>query len=62
MGKRQGDRQTPVRGRPLSCARARGSSVHPREVVKEALRRNAAACILVHNYPARYPTGIAGHA
>ena len=28
-----------------------GASVHPREVVKEALQRNAAACILVHNHP-----------
>jgi DNA repair protein RadC len=28
-----------------------GASVHPREVVKEALHRNAAACILVHNHP-----------
>ena len=28
-----------------------GASVHPREVVKEVLRRNAAACILVHNHP-----------
>jgi DNA repair protein RadC len=28
-----------------------GASVYPREVVKEALGRNAAACILVHNHP-----------
>lgn len=28
-----------------------GAIVHPREVVKEALRRNAAACILAHNHP-----------
>ena len=28
-----------------------GASVHPREVVKEALRLNAAALILVHNHP-----------
>jgi DNA repair protein RadC len=28
-----------------------GASVHPREVVKEALSRCAAACILVHNHP-----------
>jgi DNA repair protein RadC len=28
-----------------------GTSVHPREVVKEALRHNAAAIILVHNHP-----------
>jgi DNA repair protein RadC len=28
-----------------------GAAVHPREVVKEALRYNAAAVILVHNHP-----------
>ena len=28
-----------------------GASVHPREVVKEALRLNAAAVILAHNHP-----------
>jgi DNA repair protein RadC len=28
-----------------------GASVHPREVVKEALRLNAAGVILVHNHP-----------
>jgi DNA repair protein RadC len=28
-----------------------GASVHPREVVKEALRHNAAALILDHNHP-----------
>jgi DNA repair protein RadC len=28
-----------------------GASVHPREVVKEALVRNAAAVILAHNHP-----------
>jgi len=28
-----------------------GASVHPREVVKEALRHNAAAVILGHNHP-----------
>ncbi|MBB6095802.1 DNA repair protein RadC [Povalibacter uvarum] len=28
-----------------------GASVHPREVVKEALAHNAAAVILVHNHP-----------
>ena len=27
------------------------SSVHPREVVKEALKENAAAVILCHNHP-----------
>lgn len=28
-----------------------GASVYPREVVKEALKRNAAAVILSHNHP-----------
>ena len=28
-----------------------GASVHPREVVKDALQRNAAAVILSHNHP-----------
>lgn len=28
-----------------------GASVHPREVVKEALAKNAAAVILAHNHP-----------
>jgi DNA repair protein RadC len=28
-----------------------GASVHPREVVKEALRQNAATVILAHNHP-----------
>ncbi len=27
------------------------SSIHPREVVKEALKHNAAAVILAHNHP-----------
>ena len=28
-----------------------GASVHPREVVKQALARNATAVILAHNHP-----------
>jgi DNA repair protein RadC len=28
-----------------------GAQVHPREVVKSALRHNAAAAILTHNHP-----------
>jgi DNA repair protein RadC len=28
-----------------------GASVHPREIVKEALRQNAAAVIFAHNHP-----------
>ncbi|AAM37032.1 DNA repair protein RadC [Xanthomonas citri pv. citri] len=31
------------------------ASVHPREVVKEALRTNAAAVILAHNHPSGHP-------
>jgi DNA repair protein RadC len=33
-----------------------GSSVHPREVVKSALRHNAAAGILAHNHPSGVST------
>jgi DNA repair protein RadC len=32
-----------------------GASVHPREVVKEALSRNASAVILAHNHPSGVP-------
>lgn len=32
-----------------------GASVHPREVVKEAIARNAAAAILAHNHPSGNP-------
>ncbi|HHM04982.1 MAG TPA: JAB domain-containing protein [Gammaproteobacteria bacterium] len=32
-----------------------GASVHPREVVKSALRHNAAALILAHNHPSGVP-------
>jgi DNA repair protein RadC len=32
-----------------------GASVHPREVVKRALRHNAAAVILTHNHPSGVP-------
>jgi hypothetical protein len=35
-----------------------GASVHPREVVKEALSRSAAACILVHNHPLCFVRGV----
>ena len=31
-------------------------SVYPREIVKQALRYNAAACIFVHNHPSQDPT------
>jgi DNA repair protein RadC len=36
---------------PLFRGTVDGASVYPREVVKEALRRNAAAVILAHNHP-----------
>ena len=36
---------------PLFRGTVDGASVHPREVVKEALARNAAAVILAHNHP-----------
>jgi DNA repair protein RadC len=32
-----------------------GASVYPREVVKEALRHNAAAVIVSHNHPSGNP-------
>jgi DNA repair protein RadC len=32
-----------------------GASVHPREIVKSALRHNAAALILAHNHPSGLP-------
>jgi hypothetical protein len=32
--------------------------VHPREVVKQALARNAAAVILAHNHPLCCGTGV----
>lgn len=32
-----------------------GTSVHPREVVKQALDRHASAVIAVHNHPSGYP-------
>jgi DNA repair protein RadC len=36
---------------PLFRGTVDGASVHPREVVKESLARNAAAVILAHNHP-----------
>ncbi|BFI94962.1 MAG: DNA repair protein RadC [Rhodanobacter sp.] len=32
-----------------------GASVHPREVLRRALERNAAACIFAHNHPSGVP-------
>jgi DNA repair protein RadC len=37
-----------------------GASVHPREVVRQALARNAAAVILAHNHPAAARSSGAG--
>lgn len=37
-----------------------GTSVYPREVVKEALRLNAAAVIVSHNHPSGDPEPSAG--
>ena len=34
-----------------------GASVHPREVVKEALERSTAACVLLHSVP-RHRMGV----
>jgi DNA repair protein RadC len=36
------------------------ASVYPRELVKEALRHNAAAVIVSHNHPERQPRAVAG--
>ena len=36
------------------------AEVHPREVVRAALRRNAAACIFAHNHPSGNPEPSAG--
>ncbi len=41
--------------RELSRGTLDGASVYPREVVKIALERNAAAVILVHNHPSGDP-------
>ncbi len=41
---------------PVSVGSLNSSLVHPREVFKEAVRRNAAAIILVHNHPSGDPT------
>ncbi|MBU4527400.1 MAG: hypothetical protein KUA37_08200 [Desulfomicrobium sp.] len=46
----------------LSIGTVNHVPVYPREVFKRGLELNATALILVHNYPARYPTGIVGHA
>jgi hypothetical protein len=38
-------------GRLASGDHGGGASVHPREVVKQALQHNAAAVVLAHNHP-----------
>lgn len=40
----------------VSVGTLNSSSVHPREVFKNAVRRNAAALVLVHNHPSGDPT------
>ena len=42
----------------LSLGTINQASVYPREVVKSAMRRNAAACVFAHNHPsgACYPS------
>jgi DNA repair protein RadC len=40
-----------IAGENLDRGTIDGASVHPREVVKKALRHNAAAVILAHNHP-----------
>lgn len=41
--------------RPLFRGTVDGASVHPREVVRSAIRCNAAACVLAHNHPSGIP-------
>jgi len=45
------NRQRVIEFVPLFRGTIDGASVYPREVVKEALARNAAAVILAHNHP-----------
>ena len=40
-----------IHDEPLFRGTIDGANVYPREVVKEALGRNAAACILAHSVP-----------
>jgi DNA repair protein RadC len=51
-----------MRDEVLGQGTVNAAPVYPREVVKRALEIQAAAVILVHNYPARYPSRILGHA
>ncbi|MDE2305714.1 MAG: DNA repair protein RadC [Gammaproteobacteria bacterium] len=44
-----------IRFEPLFRGTIDGASVHPREVVKQALRWNAAAVIAAHNHPSGVP-------
>jgi len=45
------NRQRLIECTPIFRGTVDGAAVHPREVVKEALARNAAAVILFHNHP-----------
>ncbi len=38
------------------------AAIYIREVARRALELGSAGVILVHNYPAQYPSGIHGHA
>jgi DNA repair protein RadC len=40
----------------VSIGTLNSSTVHPRELFKNAIRRNAAAVILLHNHPSGDPT------
>lgn len=41
---------------PMARGTIDGAEVHPREIVKTALRHNSAALILAHNHPSGVPT------
>jgi DNA repair protein RadC len=45
------NKHVPIKYLELFRGTIDGASVHPREVVKEALAANAAAVILAHNHP-----------
>ncbi len=45
------NRHRPIAAEEMFRGTIDGASVHPREVVKQALQHNAAAVILAHNHP-----------
>src|SRR3546814_7741259 len=51
-----------IRDEEMSRGSIDESAVYVREVIRRAIELGSAALILVHNYPARYPTGMHGHA